>query len=581
MSSKKVTIILGAVDNTKAAFKSADGGVKSLTMSTAALTTGLVAMATAAVASAARSANAYIDLAQEMAKKGDDFAKMSDRVGDTAESLSELAYSAQLGGSQIDDVEKGLKRLSTTMLDARDGVADATRNFGALGINVNDANGELRPVTEVFIEMSDKLNALSSDTERTALAQKLLGKSGTNLLPMMKQGSRAIQEQAAQLRALGGIIDTDFADSSAEFVDASLRMETAWGGFQRELSRPVIKSATKQIDDLAYALAQLARESQDNGTSKIIGALPELVTALVLGNPQLRDLGLTLGWINNKVDELAQKSRELEQQGSAYVFGSESGPMSAPLLPGLEPDELDAERKRIADFYADIEKIRLRAIGNMGKDPEIVADPYTYEEPIEDTLLSDAGDEFAALTDGEMTDLMIALDKMGSDLDTVGAKGVSAADQIGESFKNAFVDAGIQMALFEADAEQIFKQLLAMALRFAVGGLFANGGKVEATPMAQGGAIPHAQFGFAVPDGPRGFDSIPILAQPGEHVIDRQLSMSLARFLKAEASSPPPSSGGGGGMVVQFPAWPTSRPDQAVMERGIKNVQRNLDRSVL
>jgi hypothetical protein len=92
---------------------------------------------------------------------------------------------------------------------------------------------------------------------------------------------------------------------------------------------------------------------------------------------------------------------------------------------------------------------------------------------------------------------------------------------------------------------------------------FARGGEIPIPPLALAGGgtiplpqikIPHAAGGFAVPEGPRGIDSVPIMAMPGEHVIDRTLSHDLRRFLNGLAAGTisPMAMGGGGGNEINI-----------------------------
>jgi len=118
--------------------------------------------------------------------------------------------------------------------------------------------------------------------------------------------------------------------------------------------------------------------------------------------------------------------------------------------------------------------------------------------------------------------------------------------QMGRAIKSVLLGALEQVIM-----KLITIKLLKVALGGPLGWFFGDGGTV---PMAAGGAVPgvrHAAFGYAVPDGPRGLDSVPIMAMPGEEIIKRNLSQRLDRFISmqeaAAAISPGNINPGGGG----------------------------------
>ena len=54
-----------------------------------------------------------------------------------------------------------------------------------------------------MFEVADGLKGLESDSEKAALAQQLLGRSGADLLPLFKEGSDGIANLQQQARDLG------------------------------------------------------------------------------------------------------------------------------------------------------------------------------------------------------------------------------------------------------------------------------------------------------------------------------------------------------------------------------------------
>ena len=75
------------------------------------------------------------------ADMGDELDKLSGRSGISVQSLSELAFAAKRGGTDIAAVEKSVLRLSATIRDAGLGLSTATDAFDDLGISFEELQG--------------------------------------------------------------------------------------------------------------------------------------------------------------------------------------------------------------------------------------------------------------------------------------------------------------------------------------------------------------------------------------------------------------------------------------------------------
>jgi hypothetical protein len=99
--------------------------------------------------------------------------------------------------------------------------------------------------------------------------------------------------------------------------------------------------------------------------------------------------------------------------------------------------------------------------------------------------------------------------------------------------------ATLQSVVVDAISAVIAKLLTLQAIKLfsgPLGFLFGGGGTVSGTK--HGGTIPGAAHGYTVPTagGRPGMDSQLIMAQPGEHVFDLELSRRMERFLAAQES---------------------------------------------
>lgn len=140
----------------------------------------------------------------------DKLAKLSQKVNISVESLAGWQHAADLSGSSLSGLTKGMKSLTTQMFDANDGLLESQRNFSKLNIEVANADGTLRDADLVMIEIADKFAAMKDGAEKTALAVKIFGKAGLDLIPMLNQGSDALRE----MREEGQLLNPVTAESA-------------------------------------------------------------------------------------------------------------------------------------------------------------------------------------------------------------------------------------------------------------------------------------------------------------------------------------------------------------------------------
>jgi len=120
---------------------------------------------------------------------------------------------------------------------------------------VSDAEGQLKPVEQLFVEMADGLAGLKSDSERAALAQTLLGRAGVQLVPLLKQGTEAIEAQRKEARDLGAVMGEDLINTSAELTDTIARLGRVWAGMKLAVGEEVLPV----VADLALTMFEFAK----------------------------------------------------------------------------------------------------------------------------------------------------------------------------------------------------------------------------------------------------------------------------------------------------------------------------------
>ena len=223
----------------KANTAQAQKGIKGLTdrmggLKGAAIGVGIAAGA-AAVGGIAAFAKSSISA---FAQAGDEVQKMALRTGFTTEALSELKHAAELSGASLSSMENGVKRMQRTILDAENGLSTATDAFEMLGIEMADVEG--KTPEEQFTLLSGALADVEDASRRSALAQQVFGRAGTQLLPMLAAGKDGLAAMRQEAHDLGIVFDQDAANSAAEYQDSLTKLKGAFQGIQFAVGKALV-----------------------------------------------------------------------------------------------------------------------------------------------------------------------------------------------------------------------------------------------------------------------------------------------------------------------------------------------------
>jgi hypothetical protein len=222
----------------EASKKKAEAGFSDVKKQALAVSAAVVAIGAAATA-------VFTRLVGDVAAAGDEVAKTSKQLGLNAQRMQELRFAANLAGTSNSEMTIGLRRLQASAKEAGDGTKSFVDDFARLGVQVKDSNGNLKSAEDLLFEVADGMNALENDTERVALAQTLLGRSGTKMIPLLTLGSKGIREQTMRARELGEVFDEELLANSEALVDAQRELEGAFNGIKLTIAREFMPIAIR------------------------------------------------------------------------------------------------------------------------------------------------------------------------------------------------------------------------------------------------------------------------------------------------------------------------------------------------
>lgn len=209
------------------------------------------AAAVAAVAAvAAATAAKLIDAAGDTAEYGDNIDKMSQKLGMSAEAYQEWDFIMQHSGSDIDKMSTSMKKLAEAVQDPS---KDAAAAFEKLGINLEEAKSLSQE--DLFAKTITALQGLEEGTERTALANDILGKSAMDLGALLNTSAEDTEAMRQQVHELGGVMSDEAVKASAAYQDSLQNMKTAVQGAGRSIVSDFMPSITQIMDGISLLVS--------------------------------------------------------------------------------------------------------------------------------------------------------------------------------------------------------------------------------------------------------------------------------------------------------------------------------------
>lgn len=188
---------------------------------------------------------------------GDELFDVSQKTGVAVERLSTLKFVAEQTESSFQSLATGLKFLNRNIFEANDGNEQAVKLFSRLGIATRDSAGEAIKADQVFDQIADKFSRLKDESEKTALAMQLFGRTGSDLIPVLNLGAEGIAELERTATDLGLKLTTENAKDIDKFSDNMKEFKATMGGLALELSKNVIPILDQLIQRVIKGLKEI------------------------------------------------------------------------------------------------------------------------------------------------------------------------------------------------------------------------------------------------------------------------------------------------------------------------------------
>jgi uncharacterized protein YnzC (UPF0291/DUF896 family) len=141
-------------------------------------------------------------------------------TGISAENISALKFAAQAVGTQFDSLTMGLARFTAGVVKGAQGSEQQLTAFKHLGITQKDLQAGEQNMLPLLEKLADHFAGLKNQTDRTAEARDLFGRSGAKFVEFLSLGKDGLKKMADEAQRLGLIVGGEDVKALHEYQAA-------------------------------------------------------------------------------------------------------------------------------------------------------------------------------------------------------------------------------------------------------------------------------------------------------------------------------------------------------------------------
>jgi hypothetical protein len=207
---------------------------------------------------------------------GTQIARTAQITGASAQTIGVFHKAAGDLGIDAELVDTSFVRLSRSILNFQNGNTQTVAAFRQLGISAKDFVGLS---TDQKIKLvTDRLGSMAEGTNRAALAQQLLGRSGAEVLPVLSQlAGKGFGEVEARAKSMGLLLDNQTANSILQMKGQIEDLKDEATGAATQFEAGLIPAITNVSTAMLQAINGSGAGSGFKSLGEEVGSLVEKV----------------------------------------------------------------------------------------------------------------------------------------------------------------------------------------------------------------------------------------------------------------------------------------------------------------
>jgi hypothetical protein len=206
-------------------------------------------------------------LIEDTARAGTEAKLAAEKFGISVEAYQGYKYAAEVAGLSAEGFQAALSRLGAHMRKT----------------------GDRRSLEQGLESLADRFAHMKDGSEKIQLARNIFGRGGTQLIPMLNEGSKGLRGMRAELAGFG-ILSKEDAEHAHEFHANMVRLKYAGEGVRNVLGSELIKALTPLLTkllDWVKANRTLIRQKVIEFAHKLVSAFQFLGKAIAFLAPHL------------------------------------------------------------------------------------------------------------------------------------------------------------------------------------------------------------------------------------------------------------------------------------------------------
>lgn len=264
-----------------------------------------VAAGALSVAAIKKGIDTVVDFANEVSQVGDRIDKQSQVLGLSRKAFQEWDYILGQNGASIDSMSVSMKTLNGLILDAAAGGKESKSAFAQLGVGIHEIE-KLKP-EEQFEAVVRAFQRMPAGAEKSALAVKIFGRQGMELLPLLNQSETSIDELRKRAAELGLIMSDDAVDAAVVYGDSLDDLQRTFNAFKYSIGAKVLPVLTSGIQKITNYAGKLRKAYETAGITGVLDTISESAGNIISklknsDSPVLQVLGRSLESIKTTIE---------------------------------------------------------------------------------------------------------------------------------------------------------------------------------------------------------------------------------------------------------------------------------------
>lgn len=233
-----------------------------------------VAAGALSVAAIKKGIDTVVAFANEVSQAGDRIDKQSQALGLSRKAFQEWDYILGQNGASIDSLGVSMKTLNALVLDAAAGGKESKTAFAQLGLGIHEIE-KLEPEKQ-FEAVVRAFQKMPAGAQKSALAVKIFGRNGMELLPLLNQSETSIDELRQRAEELGLIMSDDAVDAAVVYGDSLDDLQRTLNAFKYSIGAKILPVLTSGIQKITNYAGKLRKAYDEKG---LAGVWDTLVTS--------------------------------------------------------------------------------------------------------------------------------------------------------------------------------------------------------------------------------------------------------------------------------------------------------------